>query len=726
MTRPKQAWVWRQVWWPRPFDPDTALELLNRIAADRQLGELVFEARASHGEVRYLVGTRPGHTRNMTLLLGSLVPGVRLHEARVSERQRMTVAGHVTVSHHSLALNVERVTAISRAILAGLAMAKDDADELVLQVVLGGRLSPQFVPDRAANPTESWFDLLTRGRQAATHETRASLKNRVSSHGFKATIRIGVTGKTIARERELITAVLAGVRVAEAAGVQIHFTVENPSKLEHAARPWSWLLHLSARELVGLLAWPIDKDVDASLPGHPSAHPRVLPPPPLLQASRRPFAETTAPGEIVQVGIEPRDSLQHTLYLGPTSSGKSTAMLAQILSAVHAGRSVLVIDPKGDLVNDVLARIPDSRTNDVVVIDPTSDRPVGFNPLKKGLRNPGVTADSMLAIFRELSGEAWGPRTNEVLAAALTTLSHYDGATLVMLPSLLTDDRFRHKVMKHVHDPLGLESFWNSYEAMSDPQRAQVIAPAMTRLRQFLMRPQLRAVLGQANPTFDFSDLFTHRRIVLVSLNKGTLGAESAKLLGSLIVGQVWPLILARTSLSPEQRHIVNVFIDEVQDYVSAYDNLDDALSQARGLGVGFALAHQYRRQIPAPTLAGIDANARNKIIFGLNGDDAADLAKQATGLDREDFTLLPRFGVYASLIQDGHATGWFSARTLPSEPPVRDPVELRMRSADSYGQNAKDVEREVLAAIGLDREATPKPDGDEPIGRRKATGGQR
>lgn len=474
------------------------------------------------------------------------------------------------------------------------------------------------------------------------------------------------------------------------------------------------------------MGWPIDKDVDATLPGHPGAHPRVLPAPRHVKSLQYPFAETTAPGESVRIGISPIDSLQHTLLLGPTASGKSTAMEAQILAAIHAGRSVLVIDPKGDLVNSVLARIPDSRKDDVVVIDPTSDRPVGVNPLKKGRRNAGVTADSMLAIFRDLSGEAWGPRTNEVLAAALTTLAHYPGATLVMLPSLLTDDRFRARVLKHVQDPLGLGSFWDSYQAMSPQQRAQVIAPTMTRLRQFLMRPQLRAVLGQGNPTFDLSDLFTHRRVVLVSLNKGTLGAESAKLLGSLIVGQIWPLILARVSLSPEQRHVVQVFIDEVQDYVAAYDDLDDALSQARGLGVGFTIAHQYRRQLPSETLAGIDANARNKIIFGLNGDDADALAKQATTLTKEDFTLLPRFGVYANLIQDGQATGWFSARTLPPVPAVRDAVELRMHSAQTYGRNASEVEHEVLQAIGLDEKSAPQPHEDEPIGRRRADGGKR
>lgn len=720
MSRRSSRWVWREVWWPSPLTPETALQLLERIAADRQLSEIVFEARAVRGLVQYFVGTRPGPTRSLTVLMGSLMPGVRFHEAEPGDRSAVLVAGHVTVSHHSLALNVDRVTAVSRAILAGLATAQADGEHVVLQVIIGGRVSPQFVPGQAADPTGSWFDLLLHGQvPAAGHEVRASLKNRVSTHGVKTTIRIGADGSSAARHRQLILSVLGGIRVAEAAGIQIHFTPEAPTKLDAASDPWRWPLQLSTRELVGLMGWPIDASIDATLPGHPGAHPRSLAAPPSLTASRQPFAETTAPGQSVQIGIQPRDSLSHTLLIGPTSSGKSTAMLAMILSAVRAGRSVLVIDPKTDLVNDVLARIPDDRANDVVVIDPTSDHPIGVNPLKRGARSVGVTADSMLQIFRDLSGEAWGPRTNEVLSIALTTLAHYPGASLPMLPSLLADDRYRARVLKHVNDPLGVGTYWESYDAMSPQQRAQVIAPAMTRLRQFLMRPQLCAVLGQADPAFTLADLFKHRRIVLISLNKGILGAESAKLLGSLIVGQLWPLILSRSSLSPEQRHIVNVFIDEVQDYVSAYDDLDAALSQARGLGVGFTIAHQYRKQLPAVMLAGVDANTRNKIVFGLNGDDAGEYAKQAPGLDKEDFMLLPRFGTYMNLMQGGHATGWFSARTLPPEPQRRDPVELRMHSVSLYGRDAAAVEQEVTHALGL-HETPQQPDDDEPIGRRK------
>jgi type IV secretory pathway TraG/TraD family ATPase VirD4 len=394
-------------------------------------------------------------------------------------------------------------------------------------------------------------------------------------------------------------------------------------------------------------------------------------------------------------------------------------MLALIMDAIQAGRGVLVVDPKTDLVNDVLARIPQSRADDVVVIDPTDPRPVGINPLRRTGRHLALTADSMLAVFKELSGDSWGPRTEDVLLSALMTLARHDGATLTMLPPLLTDEKFRRSLIRNIDDQLGLGSFWASYEAMNPQQRAQVIAPTMSRLRQFLLRPQLRAVLGQSHPEFDLTQLFTQRKIVLVSLNRGQIGTESARLLGSLIVSQLWPLILARAALPQERRYVVNVFIDEVQDYLALPTDLEDAFSQARSLGVGFAIAHQYRKQLPPSLRSGVDANARNKIIFGLNAEDASDLAKQAPELDTQDFMYLPRFGVYTTLIQDGSSTGWFSARTLPADSPTSDPVEMRARSAQKYGRDILDVEAEIRGQTGStsDSASTANPDGA--IGRR-------
>ena len=157
-------------------------------------------------------------------------------------------------------------------------------------------------------------------------------------------------------------------------------------------------------------------------------------------------------------------------------------------------------------------------------------------------------------------------------------------------------------------------------------------------MRQFLFRPGLRGILGQSHPKFQLTDLFSQRKIVLVPLNRGTVGAESARLLGSLVVGLSWTLALSRATVAPERRHLVSLYIDELQDYLTLPTDLSDALAQARGLGVGITMAHQYRAQLPYEIRAGIDANARNKIIFGLNASDAREIATMAPGLEALDF----------------------------------------------------------------------------------------
>ena len=720
--RKSPAWVWQQVWWPQPLDPDLALEFLERIVADRHLGVVDFEVHAMKGRVSYIIGSLAGNSRTLRELTTSMIPGSRMSELEHAPRAPLMVCARLKISHPALALNTDRVTAVSRAVLAGLAMANGKGETVVLQVLIGARRSPSFVPADGPDPTQRWFDLVTRGTRPASPDVRHSLRHRAAFHSARVTVRLGASAASLARTRLLLTSVLGGLRVAQSAGVRITVQKEQPSRLAWASIPWRWPLQLATKELIDVLGWPLDKYGTEQLPGHPPVHPKVLAPGVSLVPSTRPFAVATAPGAEVQVGIGASDSLQHTWLLGPTASGKSTAMLAMILDAARSGRGILVIDPKSDLVNDVLARIPDDRADDVVVIDPTDPRPVGINPLRGSARHASITADSILAVFKELSGDAWGPRTEDVLMSGLLTLAHHPGATLPMLPALLTDERFRHSLTQGLTDQVGLGSFWASYEAMSPQMRAQVIAPTLTRLRQFLLRPQLRAVLGQAEPGFDLIDLFTKRRIVLVSLNRGQIGAEGARLLGSLIVGQLWPLVLARAGLPPERRRIVNVYIDEVQDYLALPTDLEDALSQARSLGVGFTVAHQYRRQLPPGLRSAVDTNARNKVVFGLNAEDAAEVAKQAPQLEAQDFIYLPRFAIYTNLIQGGSATGWFSARTLPPEAPVREPVALRARSASLYGRDASAVEDELLAHHTRRTKEHRVDDGL--IGRRPAGGG--
>ena len=249
----------------------------------------------------------------------------------------------------------------------------------------------------------------------------------------------------------------------------------------------------------------------------------------------------------------------------------------------------------------------------------------------------------------------------------------------------------------------------------------QQIEPVLNKLRQFLLRPSLRSVLGQANPKFSLMDLFTKRKIVLVPLNKGIVGSETARLLGSLIIGLTWTLALSRAKLPPERRHIVEIYIDELQDYLSLPTDLSDALAQARGLGVGMTLAHQYRDQLPTNICSGVDANCRNKIVFGLNSKDAKAMAAMAPELTPEDFMSLPRYQVYTSFQCAGKNTGWVRGQTLPPMAAAQDATRLRARSQATYGIPAAQVDEDYLDIFTDNNNSTSgeSPD-DTPIGRRR------
>jgi hypothetical protein len=395
-----------------------------------------------------------------------------------------------------------------------------------------------------------------------------------------------------------------------------------------------------------------------------------------------------------------------------------------VLADILRGYSVLVIDPKADLVNNILARIPPERDDDLVIINPADPAPAGFNPLAfKDYQNPGLIADAVYAVFQEVFKENFGIRTADVLTAALYTLVRAEGASLLWLPALLTNGDFRKKVTAGINDKVGLEPYWSAFETMKDSEKRQEIAPVLNKVRQFLLRPGLRNVLGQSNPKFNLADLFNKPRIVLVPLNKGLIGAESAKLLGSLIVGLTWTLAMSRAGIPEEKRKLVSVYIDELQDYLSLPTDLSDALAQARGLGVGLTLAHQYREQLPPEIRAGVDANCRNKVIFGLSAPDAKSMSSFAQELEPADFMTLPRYHIYASFQQNGRNTGWVSGTTLPMSEVSRNRANLREKVTARYGKPGAEVEREyleMLARCGASDAEAASESGFGPIGRVK------
>ena len=719
MARPTQPLVWHQLRFALPLAQDTAVGLVERLLADASLGRVVLELRACGGQATWAVGSSAGE--RLVSVVRELVPGCRV--SRGFSRRAVDQAVVVSARPVGMGLATERLSAVVRAVLAALAVTAE-GEELVVQLQLGRRFSPQAL---GRVEPQGWLELLGFVPiPSLSGERGRRMRAQVGRHRAAASLRLGVRAASPLRQRTLLQGLLGALRLLEGPGVRLRARTEHPAKLDGVRRPWRAGVELGAGEIVAMAGWPVG---EGALPATPSAHPRVLALP-SARETQRAFATGVADQAGERLGISIGDALYHTVLLGPTGAGKSTALAHLALADIAAGRGVLLIDPKTDLVADILARIPEQRRDDVVVIDPTSSRPVGINPLARtqttrgassssggvpgGGALPELVADTVLATLKGVFAESWGVRVEQVLSAALVTLARTPGTTLVDLPLLLTNAAYRQRLIAASGaDPLGTGQFWAAYEALSEAQRQQWVGPVLTRLQPFLIRPHLRATLGQAAPSFDLGEVFTRRRIVLVSLNKGVLGAESARLLGSLLVGQLWPLILARASVEPSQRHVVSVFIDEVQDYLSLPGSLADALAQARSLGAAFHLAHQYRGQLPAALKAGIDANARNKIIFSLSAVDAAELARQAIGLEAADFQLLPRFGVYARTMHHGRENPWCHATTLPPTPPTQDALALRAASQARYGQDTAQIEAALLARLGQNDNTPGNADGD-------------
>lgn len=726
-TDPGSGWVFSQLHLPRPLEPAQVDAMLLRLAADRAAPPLIFEVRAEHGQlIQHLVGTPAEHVVWVQRTLRDLLPGLDVDGLPTADGQRQPVQRSVRlrIRPRAFALSIERPEVTSLSILSALDARLHKGERLVLQILLGRRVSPKHLPKELPDPTQPLWQLVTHGQMSAGKPLRAQIDTRSGQHGFAAAIRIGAAATTSERRQHLVIGMLGAISTAVDRGSYADLTFEPAARLNEPRLPWRWNLRVGATELTGLLGWPLGDD---ELPGVAPLHPRPLRVPPKVNRTDRLFAVPGAPGPSAPIGIAANDISGHLLAMGPTGVGKSTVLLNLVAADIRAGRAVLVIDPKWQLIRDVTERaIPEGRIDEVVILDPAeataTGRVVGFNPLDIGDRDPDVVVDGLIAVLRAVFQDGWGPRTEDIMHSALLTLARVgknrtEPFTLLDLPRLLTDDRFRASVIGHVMDDPGLGSFWSWYLTQSVGAQAQAIAAPLNKLRQYLLRPSLRAILGQPRPAFRLRDLFHDNKVVLVPLNEALIGPITAQLLGSLIVAEIWSATLERASEPDPARRPASVVIDEVQQYLHLPVSIDDALSRSRSYGVGWHLAHQHRAQLPASTRAAVDSNAKSKIIFQpLDPDDASAMARRAPELEAVDFLSLGQWQAYANLTAAGAPTGWMLIRTLPPPEPTGLGDRIRHRSRERYASPIPKPPRSTSATVN----AQTGPPEESTLGRKK------
>lgn len=368
------------------------------------------------------------------------------------------------------------------------------------------------------------------------------------------------------------------------------------------------------------------------------------------------------------VALRANDRRQHLYCVGKTGCGKSTVLLNLISDDIQKNRGIGLVDPHGDLVADVLQRIPKARTNDVILFDP-AQHPIAFNPLacSRPEQRPLVAAGVLSAMKKVFAvDETSAPRMLYILRNVLLALVEQPQATLLDVQRMLTEPAFRRQVVSRVSDPL-IRSFWqNEFANWNDRYRDEAIAPIQNKVGQFLTSPLIRHVFASPKNALDLRHVMDTGKILLVNLSHGRLGEDSAALLGALLVTSIEQAAKSRADIPEEQRRDYYLYADEFQTYAGT-ESLAIILSQARKYRLSLCLANQLVDQMSPDLAATVFGNVGSLCVMQVGHTDAEKLAEELGGdVTPEDLIALPKYHAVLRMLIDGEPTRPFTVRTLP------------------------------------------------------------
>jgi hypothetical protein len=547
---------------------------------------------------------------------------------------------------------------------------------------------------RMAPPAQHSHDVLALS-STRTHDREDDLQaasDKLGQHLFAARIRLRVTAPATCGEQ-------AKQRLAELVGAFGHLSSPRHASLHamklssspRAPRSWSTpTFLLSAEELATLFHAPTQAAQDAALARVDS---RTLAPPPdldrvALSSNAAPVGVVERRGRSHPVRLALPDRLRHTLVLGKTGMGKSTLIESLVAADMAAGHGVACLDPHGDLIESLLARVPKRRTNDVILFDAADPNAPAFNPLEcPAARSRALVASAVLSAFKRVFANSWGPRLEHFLRHGLLTALEIPGATLATVLALYTDDRLRRTVSDRMRDPVS-RAFWQEEFAKLPPRfRAEAIAPVQNKLGPFLAHPMLRRILCAPRGGVRLRDVLDDGRMLLVNLSKGRLGEDAAALLGSLLVSSIQLAAMGRADTPRDARRPFLLHIDEFHSF--ATESFAAAFSELRKYAVGLVVATQFLEQLDDVTQAALFGNVGTIVAFQLGQRDAAVMAEQLSGqLTPTDLMQLPRYQAYMRMLIDGVPTRPFSIATMAPRRPARDmqsPERVRRAAMRRY-----------------------------------------
>lgn len=616
-------------------------------------------------------------------------------------------------------------------ILSSFSKLKTVGEGLVLQII--GRPAPKSVKKRLTKAIEllkKGGKMTARGvtpppprkKDADSNERyipptvdEESLKlvtRKVSKPLFEVNVRLIASAGAPERTNELFDG-LAG------AFNQFSAPLHNDLKLVVTKNPRTLAYQYAFREFSNAQVMTLSADEVASFFHFPTTATSELPrlqwnrgkqveSPANLPKSGTPIGESFYRNESKPVMITDDDRRRHVYLVGQTGTGKSTLMQNMIRADIEKGKGVALIDPHGDLIDEVLAVIPEDRIKDVIVFNPGElSRPLGLNMLENNPDRPEektFIVNEMQGIFNKLfSEETMGPMFEQYMRNALLLLmeDRDDPATLIEVPRVFTDVEFRKRKLAKAKNPTVVD-FWEKEAAKAGGEASLAnMTPYITsKFNNFLANDYVRPIIGQRRSAFNFRKVMDEQKILLVNLAKGRIGDINAGLLGMVIVGKLLMAALSRVDTPQENRKDFNLYIDEFQNFTT--DSIATILSEARKYRLNLVIAHQFIAQLTEKIRDSVFGNVGSVIAFRVGADDAETLVKQFEPVfEKNDLLNIDNRQAYVRLLINGATSSPFNIKTYP---PARGSAEIAVHikenSLATYGRPREEIETDILRRL--------------------------
>lgn len=451
-------------------------------------------------------------------------------------------------------------------------------------------------------------------------------------------------------------------------------------------------MHLNARELANFVHFPSpsvtsqklvrERRKTKAVPDSLLHHPFVL-------------GINSHQGKEVPVTISSEQRLKHTHIIGATGTGKSTLLLNLIVQDIEQNQGLAVLDPHGDLIEAILSHIPESRLQDVILIDPSdTEYSLGFNILTSHSEaEKEILASDLVSVFKRLS-TSWGDQMNSVFAnAILAFLESHEGGTLFDLRRFLIEKSFREDFLKTVTDPT-ITYYWQKQYPLL---KSGSIGPILTRLDTFLRPKPIRYMVAQKR-SLNFEEIMDSGKILLVKLSQGLIGDENSYLLGSLFVSKIYQTAMARQA--KENRRDFWLYVDEFQNFVTP--SMSAILSGARKYHLGLILAHQDMQQLvkqDTELASSVTSNAGTRICFRVGETDAKRFENGYSFFDAED---LQNLKTGEAVVRIDRPDMDFNLVILPLHKPDTELVEQTKELTVSFSRNKYGTPRSVVDELLL------------------------